>query len=477
MAMDAYQAAVRDTVAALLRALPRNPYSGASPAELKALLGGEICPAEGLGLSAVQASLAEIVRHSVLVTHPHVAAHLHCPPLIDALAAELVISALNQSMDSFDQAPAATIVELAVTDWLCRLAGLPAEAGGTFTGGGTLSNYMGLLLARDAHAKARDGWSVRRRGLPESARRYRILCSEVAHFSIEKSAAQLGLGTDAVIGVAVDDGFRMSASALRDKLDSLRREGLAPIAVVGTAGTTDFGSIDPLAEIAELTREHGVWFHVDAAYGGGLLLSDESAHLLAGIERADSITMDFHKLFWQPVSCGALLIRDARMFELIEQHAEYLNPESHAELGIPDLVTRSVLTTRRFDALKLWVSLRSLGRRTFGRMVEHTRAVARAAADFIRESPRLELIHAPTLGCVVFRYLPARGDLDAGMLNERIRRTLFDEGVAVLGQTRVRGRVCLKLTLLNPAAGQTSITDLLEAIAARGAALEERIQG
>src|SRR5262249_5052203 len=151
-----------------------------------------------------------------------------------------------QSMDSFDQAPIASVVEQAMIRWLCAESGLPASADGTFTTGGSQSNYLGLLLARDTFLQNHRNWSVQKSGLPPEACRLRILCSEAAHFTVEKSASQLGLGIDAVIRVEVDDHFRMKPSALHQSLESLKTAALFPMAIVATAGTTDFGSADPL---------------------------------------------------------------------------------------------------------------------------------------------------------------------------------------------------------------------------------------
>ena len=291
------------------------------------------------------ATLRTVVSNSVAINHPYTAAHLHCPPLLAALAAEVVISALNQSMDSFDQAPIATVVEQKMIRLLCAEAGLPSSADGTFTTGGSQSNYLGLLLARDQLLQRHWNWSAQKSGLPPEARRLRIFCSEVAHFTVEKAAAQLGLGTDAVVRVAVDESFRMKPLALQDSLHAARSQDLLPMAIVATAGTTDFGSVDPLPELASVAREAGAWLHVDAAYGGALLFSAQHRNKLLGIEHADSLGLDFHKLFWQPIPCSAFLLRDARHFDSIKLHADYLNPELHEEEGIPNLVTTSLLTS------------------------------------------------------------------------------------------------------------------------------------
>jgi L-2,4-diaminobutyrate decarboxylase len=468
----AYREAITRAAAVLAEALPRQPYSGKSPAELADHFAGDLCPAEGSSLETVLERARTIIENSVVVAHPFTAAHLHCPPLIAALAAEVVLSGLNQSMDSFDQAPAATVVEQQLLQWLCRQAGFPATADGTMTAGGTLSNYMGLLLARDTWCRKKIGWPVREKGLPPEARRFRILCSEMAHFSTDKAAVQLGLGTEAVVKVAVDADFRLCVRDLDRQLALLAAERLIPLAIVATAGTTDLGAIDPLADIALRARAAGAWLHVDAAYGGALLFSERHGHRLHGLEEADSLTLDFHKLCWQPISCGAFLVRDAAHFDCIRLHADYLNPESHEELGIPDLVTRSVLTTRRFDAFKVWFSFQMLGRRKLAALIDRTLELATAAAAAIRRHPRLELLQEPTLGCVVFRYRPRDPGTDQGALNEALRRRLFDSGQAVLGLTRIGGESYLKLTFLNPCLEPAHIIGLLQLVVDEGRILE-----
>jgi L-2,4-diaminobutyrate decarboxylase len=470
----AYHWAVHQAADLLRQALPARPFSGKSPSELESILGAELCARGGTPLEEILPRLKSIIENSINVTHPFTAAHLHSPPLIPALAAEVVLTALNQSMDSFDQAPAATILEQNVIHSLCREAGLPDGADGVFTAGGTQSNTMGLLLARDAYAQKRWGWCVRERGLPPQAGSLRILCSEVAHFSVEKAAAQLGLGTNAVIRVAVDREYRMCPKALQVELEKLRQQGQLPMAIVATAGTTDFGSIDSLTEIAAIAHEDGIWLHVDAAYGGALLFTERLRRLLKGIELADSLTIDFHKLLWQPISCGAFLVRHAAVFAHLQHRADYLNPESHEDQGIPDLVTRSLATTRRFDALKLWLSLQVLGRDQLGSMIEQTLILAQKAYSCILARARFEAIHKPRLGCVVFRYLPRSSEVDANALNEALRKQLFDSGTAVIGRTKVEDKICLKLTCLNPCTSETQITELLQTIATLGESLERR---
>jgi len=465
---DAYRELISRAVAIVCKSFPNQPYGGKSPVALAEALGTDFLPRQQASAEGITKTLRTVVSNSVAVSNPLTAAHLHCPPLLAALAAEVLISALNQSMDSFDQAPIATVVEQRMIRWLCAEAGLPVTASGTFTTGGSQSNYMGLLLARDAFLQKNWNWSTQKSGLPPEARRIRVLCSEAAHFTVEKSASQLGLGTDAVIRVDVDSHFRMNSSALRSGLEALKNQGLLPMAVVATAGTTDFGSIDPLREIAALVQEAGAWLHVDAAYGGALLFSAQHRNRLAGIEMADSLAIDFHKLLWQPIPCSAFLVHDARYFEVIKLYADYLNPEIHEEKGIPNLVTTSLLTSRRFDALKLWISFQALGREKLAAMIDRTIMLANHAATVIGATRDLELVCEPQLSTVVFRYVPSAAESDPDRINSEIRQKLFDSGVAVIGHTRVRGRQCLKLTCMNPAATEADMEKLIALIRSQG---------
>ncbi|MDY7232545.1 pyridoxal phosphate-dependent decarboxylase family protein [Hyalangium rubrum] len=478
-----FQAAISTALKALegSAAWQKKPYSGASPEVVrKAITAMDPCPEEGRGLEAVMKDVREaILQHSVWVSHPATVAHLHCPTLVPALAAETLISATNQSMDSWDQAPAATVVEQQVVKWLGKLAGFGAGSDGVFTSGGTLSNFMGLLLARNHFCQEKLNWDVQQEGLPLESHRLRILCSQKAHFSVVQAAALLGLGESAVVAVESDERHRLDPQALARYLEVMRYERLLPFAVVATAGTTDFGSIDPLPAISELARKHGAWLHVDAAYGGALLLSERFRDRLQGLSLADSVTIDFHKLFYQPVSCGAFLVRDGALFRNIKLNVDYLNPEDEEEAGVDNLVTKSVQTTRRFDALKVFVSLQSLGRRTLASLVEYTVDLTSDVADLISATPELELAGKPELNAVVFRYRPSRVKSQERLdqLNASIRDVLWNRGMAVVGRTRVNGVRYLKFTLLNPRTTRAHVAGLLEDVRRIGRELEEANHG
>ena len=489
----AYRSAV-NAVATLVTATsswPEGAVSGASPAMLAALFAElDPCPEQGTPLDEVLTALGpSFLLHSVHLADPLSLAHLHCPPLIPSLAAEALLTASNASMDSFDQAPAATLIEMSVVQWLCRLYGLGEEADGVFTSGGTQSNLMGLLLARDTCGFTGSGpvenpvenvdvprRTVQQDGLPAEAKHWRVFCSETSHFSVRQSAAVLGLGHACVVAVPASESGQILLPALDHALASCESEGNVPLAIVATAGTTDYGSIDPLAELAARARRVGAWLHVDAAVGGALALSSQHHALLTGIELADSLTVDFHKLFWQPVSCSAFLVRDRENLHCLRLHTDYLDRTDEESMGIPNLVGKSLATTRRFDALKLLVSLRTLGREGFAAMLDYTIALAAEVAGIVQDTPSLHLACRPQINTVLLRWQPSDVlDEQADEVNIQVQQSLYVRGEALVGRTRHRGAVYLKFSLLNPCATLSDIAGLLTTLTTRATILHAEL--
>ncbi|MQA78918.1 MAG: aminotransferase class V-fold PLP-dependent enzyme [Streptosporangiales bacterium] len=425
------------------------PAPSTTPEELAASwLDLENVPDEGLGADA----LADIVRRyaagSVDPADPACVAHLQPPPLPIAVAADVAISALNQSLDSWDQAPAGTSLEPPVIRSLAALVGYdPGVAGGVVTTGGTESMLMGLLLARD---RGTDG------------RRARVLCSAAAHFSVARNAGFLGLGEDSVVVVPTGADHRMDAAGLRAALATVEAGGERPVAVVATAGTTDLGAIDPLREVAAAAREHGAWLHADAAYGGGALFSRALAPLLDGIALADSVGLDLHKVGWLPAASGVFLVRDDAAFAPLARSVAYLNAADDEEAGYPSLLGHSLRTTRRADVVRIAVVLRALGRDGLGARVDRCHALAAYAADRVQAHDDLELYADPVLTTVVFRL--RGGDL----VNAQVRRALLASGRAVVGRTEIGGAVWLKLTLLNPSTAESDVDAVLDAVREAG---------
>lgn len=450
----------------------RRPLPPGGPAALDAEVRGRftpVLPDTGLGRASLDDLLDYLPDHTVRPAHPFTAAHLHCPPDPVASAADRLVGRLNPSQDSWDQSAAPAVIESCVLESFSALA-FGAPGAGSVTSGGTESNLLALLLARDGAIARVYGSDAAESGIPApAAGKLRILCSAVAHFSIARAAGQLGLGEQCVVPVPVGPDHRLDPGRLAAAADRLTAAGETVAAVVGTAGSTDAGALDPLAACARVARAHGAWFHVDAAYGGALLLSDVRRGLLAGIELADSASVDLHKFGWQPIPAGLLLTRDPEALAPLSRRVAYLSDLDDEQAGYPNLLGRSLRTTRRADAVKILAACRHHGRDGYTEMIERCFALAEYAAAAVERHPELELALPPQLTTVLFRYRARHGDPDR--VNAEARRRLLAEGRAVLGRTVLPGpdgagpggpgSLRLKLTLLRPETTGDELDELL----------------
>ncbi|MFT4200463.1 pyridoxal phosphate-dependent decarboxylase family protein [Gordonia sp. (in: high G+C Gram-positive bacteria)] len=450
---------------------PRPPLPFGAPDEVLARVTDELgsldLPRTGIGEQAALDRMAHIVHeYGLNLTHELCAAHLQPPPLSVAVAADALASATNASLDTYDSGPATLAIEAWAVQALAGLAGLPSSAGGVFGPGGSYSNLLAMLIARDQAGAAR-GIDIRHDGVSALGRPV-VLCSRVAHFSLQRACAALGLGESAVVTVDCDEQHRMDPDALEATLEDLASSNRTPFAVVATAGTTDFGTVDPLPRIAEIADRHGLWLHVDAAYGFGALFSDRFAGLLEGIGVADSITLDLHKVGWQPAAASLLLLADTDSFSSLDRSVAYLNPEDDLAAGFGGQLGLTLQTTRRPDVLKVATTLLAYGRDGLGEMLDACHDLARHAQRRVQAQPQLELVSPATLTTVVFRY--RCDDLDIDQVNAELRRRLISSGTALIGRTQVRiepdapPRTCLKLTLLNPETSPADIDRLYDEI-------------
>jgi glutamate/tyrosine decarboxylase-like PLP-dependent enzyme len=441
--LELLSAAAQQAVSSIQR--PSGPRSSLSPTELHDLIWAtDICPNDGTPLVEVLNEFgATVWANSVVPFDPACVAHLHPPTMIPSVVTEMTVAVMNQSMDSWDQAPAATEVELHLTSWIAQLMGMPSTGSGVMTSGGTASNVLGITLAR-SWAASLIGVDVLKTGLPSQATSWRILCSDQAHFSVQRAAAQLGLGRDSVVTVSSSESGAMDIAAL----DSVIAEQIASqhsiIAIVGTAGTTDLGVVDPLDAIATRCEQLNAWFHIDAAVAGSYLMSPQLAPRLHGIARADSVTIDFHKLWFQPFNASALIVKDAARFDLLRVKSKYLDRGDEVP-GMINLVGRSLDTSRRFDAAKVVVSLRTIGRTAFADMLHRVVELSEYAAQQIDKSPVLTLLTRPTGPMCVFDAVGCNAD-DL----RQTQQELLMAGDMVLGRTEIKGRAALKFTFMNP---------------------------
>ncbi|QNE77993.1 aminotransferase class V-fold PLP-dependent enzyme [Streptomyces finlayi] len=398
------------------------PAGGPDNATSRMRTAGPLIPDTGTGAeNALRTLVTALTEGAADPAHPHCAAHLHTPPLALAAAADLAASALNPSMDSWDQAPAASALEADLTAALAtEIYPHATTPDAVITTGGTEANQLALLLARERHGPVQ------------------TICAANTHHSITRATWLLGLPAPVV--VPAPTGV-MDLTALAEALTRHQH----PLLVTATAGTTDTGQIDPLDAVADLCATHGAELHIDAAYGGPLLFSPTHQHTLHGLDRAQSVTLDLHKLGWQPAPASLLAVPDHHHLDPLHHHAPYLNADDDTEAGLPDLLGRSLRTTRRPDALKIAVTLQALGRTGLADLIDRTLATAHQLADLITQHPTLDLYQRPTISTVLFRPTGATDHTVA-----TIRRTLLNRGHAVLGRAEAKGHRWLKATLLNP---------------------------
>ncbi|MBI3910202.1 MAG: hypothetical protein HY320_04630 [Armatimonadetes bacterium] len=351
---------------------------------------------------------------------------------------------------------AATYVEMGVLDWLKDLLGYPRESGGLLVSGGSEANLTALAIARGGA-----GWDVRRRGLtvPE-ARPLTVYASREVHSSIPKALELLGLGTESLRQVEVDEGYRMDVADLERRVAEDRAAGYLPLAVVASAGTVNTGAIDPLDRIAAVARRERLWFHVDGAYGGFAALSPALRARFAGMEQADSLVVDPHKWLYVPFAAGCVLVRDAAAMErTFATTPAYLHlPPDSPYAGPAFFSDRGLQLSREFQALKIWFSLRHHGRQAYAAAIEHDVQMAQHLSGLVEEAPDFELLAPVELSIVCFRYVPAdlrviseREDVRSYLnaLNERILSALQWDGTAFLSGTQLRGRTALRACILN----------------------------
>ncbi|WMS86746.1 pyridoxal phosphate-dependent decarboxylase family protein [Pleionea litopenaei] len=450
------------------------PFSGITPQHMAKKFADVDLSQPQWTFTAALDELKELyLKDAVYFHNPNYMAHLNCPIVYPAIVAELILSAVNSSLDTWDQSAGATLIEQRLLDWTSECIRFGEAADGVFTSGGTQSNLMAMLIARDEFCRRKLNHDVKTNGLPSEFTKFKIFVSEASHFSLQKSAAILGLGYESIVSVPTDEHYRMNVAQLKAAIDNAREAGEIPVAVIATAGTTDFGSIDPLHEISKVAHREALWMHVDAAYGGGLLISNQYRDRIDGIELADSVTIDFHKTFFQPVSCGAFFVKNKKHLSCVTHHADYLNPLSQSQEGTPNLVNKSIQTTRRFDALKLWMSLRTIGAEQLGQYFDQVIELAQKVECAVRNDLEIEVLNKPELSAIVFRFLSANKQ-NLCTINQEIRKQLFKDGQAIIAGTKVKGESYLKITLLNPEASLEQVLVVFERIKRLGRQLSHQ---
>jgi L-2,4-diaminobutyrate decarboxylase len=402
----------------------------------------------------------KLLQQSIHLHHPRCCGHQVAPPAPITALAELFSAFLNNSMAVYEVGPAGTAIEKAVLGWLAQRLGMPVASDGILTSGGSLGNLSGLLAARQ-ECGGSDPWqNGSRDGLPLA-----VMVSEESHYSVSRALQIMGLGNQGLIKLPVNESLQIRPELLQPMLLAARANGQRVIAIVANACSTSTGTYDPLPEIGEFAKKSALWFHVDAAHGGAACFSPKYRHLVQGLEGADSLVLDFHKMMLCPALATAVLFRDGTVLNRIfSQKANYLLPEQQ-QIPWQDIARNTIECTKKMLGLKIMMLLKTVGEGIFSEYITRTYDLARDFAAALKAEPDFKLAVEPQANIVCFRHQP--GQVPAGQwgeYNARLRRQLVVHGRFYIVQTTIAGEIYLRVTLMNPFTDHDDLQELLAEI-------------
>jgi aromatic-L-amino-acid/L-tryptophan decarboxylase len=470
-----------DAIAAFLASVPSRPVTTTEPPQAIQELMGSAAPLPEEGsdpLELLRDTASLLFEQSLLNGHPRFFGYVTASPAHIGILADLLAAAVNPNVGSWRLGPVATEIEAQAVRWIAELLGYPASCGGLLVSGGNMANFVGFLAARRAAAD----WEIRSGGLrDERARTLRVYASAETHTWIQKAADLFGLGTDSIRWIATDDDQRMDLDALRDAITRDLAAGDLPMMVVGTSGSVSTGAVDPLAGIAALCREHGLWFHVDGAYGAFAAVVPGAADDFTALALADSVAVDPHKWLYAPLEAGCILVRDP---ELLRSAFSYHPPYYHFGVEALNYVDYGPQNSRGFRALKVWLALHHVGRSGYARMIADDIRLSERLYALCGEHPELEPL-TQGLSITTFRYIPPRlrpalGTADTEAYLDRLNEELLDRiqgsGEAFISNAVVRGRYALRACIVNFNTTGADVEALPEIVARLGREADDTLQ-
>src|SRR5690554_1814589 len=429
------------------------PVVSGSRAEMEELFLGEAPENPTDAKEVLHFVLEEVMTKSNIVSHPKSYSFVPGPSNFISAMADGLASGFNIFSGGWAASPAAAQMEIVAMNWLLKMFGFPQKkGGGIFTSGGSMANLTALITARSV--KCGDDFS-----------NAIIYLSDQAHSSNIKAIRILGFKKEQVRIIPTDGEFKFSLNKLKNAIAKDRLEGLHPFCLIATAGTTNTGTVDPLSDIAKICKKEDIWFHIDGAYGGFAILSDNGKPILKGIEKADSLTIDPHKWFYQPYEIGCLLVKRHKWLKgTFTERPEYLRDieGNTSEINFYD---HGIELSRRFRALKFYMSVKTFGLGEFRKAISYNIKLAEATEAYLRKSPNWEVVSPATLAVVNFRYNPIGNKLSEKKLdelNQYISQEVVNSKEALLVTTILNKQVVLRMCLINP---RTTMDDIMETMA------------
>ena len=421
-------------------------------------------PLEGHGLQAALDDIESVLRHSVHTTAPGFMNPLWGGLSIASIAGELVTAATNTAMYTYEIAPVATLIESTILTRMGELAGFSSSKG-TLTTGGSNGNLLGLLCARQS-------MDPKSSSLGFDGRNAVVFVSEEAHYSYSIATNVIGIGHLNLIKVRCDEDGRMRPDALEDEIERALQAGQRPFAVLATSGTTVRGSFDPLRPLAEISHKHNLWMHVDAAWGGACLLSNQYRSLMDGLELADSFCWDAHKMMGIPLICSAFVVKDAKILRQVCSTGTEAHYLYHGESENVDLGRYSLQCGRRNDALKLWLAWREIGDAGWGSLVDRFMELATYLEMKVGETPELEMASTRMWTNVCFRYVGSTPLEGLNELNVELRHRLLQDGRFMVSKSTIDGQIILRSVISNNQITEQSLDSYIERVVELGRDIE-----
>lgn len=409
-----------------------------------------------LGTGEPLAFFEDILQHAIHIHHPGYIGHQVSAPALVASLAGLVSDVLNNGTGVYEMGMAANALERVVTNFTAKKIGFPADAAGFLTSGGTLANFTAMLAARKAKAPT----EVWEHGHQE---KLAVMVSAEAHYCIDRAARILGMGSAGIIKVPVNDQYQIDVSQLERYYQEATKAGLTVIAMVGSACSTATGSYDDLAALADFSEKHNLWFHVDGAHGGAVVFSETHKSLVKGIERADSVIIDYHKMLLTPaLATGVIFRREADSYKTFAQKAQYLWDAQQAPEWF-NTGRRTFECTKTMMVIKFYSILKTYGEEIFTQHVDRLFALAQYFAKIIQQRPEFELAIEPQANIVNFRYVAAPEE-KLNELNSAIRQKLLESGKFYIVQTMLGNKRYLRTSIMNPLTTEATLRSLLDEI-------------
>ena len=443
-----------ERIAGFLETARERPASvNLSPAEARRRVGQGPLPESGADPRALLDEAADLAFDGCRFNgHPRSWGYVIGSPAPIGMLADFLASAANPNLAAWASAPVPTEIELQAVRWIAELLGYPGDCGGLLTSGGNAANFIGFLAAR----RARAGWDLGREGLAAGPARLRVYASPETHTWLDKAADLFGLGREAIRRIATDAELRMDADALEAQIAADLAAGERPFLIVGSAGTVSTGAVDPLPDMAAIARRHGLWLHVDGAYGAPAILASEAPAALQGLREADSIAIDAHKWLCVPLEAGCALVRDRQtLLDTFAHRPDYYHYGAGTAEEITHFHELGLQNSRGFRALKVWLALRAGGRAAYTDLVSRNIRQARALYDRVAAEPELEA-GTQNLSITTFRYRPEDLNLTEdgvedylNALNAELVLRIQKGGEAHLSNAVVDGRFLLRACITN----------------------------